>query len=98
MTTQLKDQAIRLLWGRMRHRDIATLLGMDLDDARRRARELGVARVRGFHRWTTRDERTLMRMVQQGATWAEIARVIGCTAEAARSREWAVRRRREEVA
>jgi len=42
MTTQLKDQAIRLLWGRMRHRDIATLLGMDLDDARRRARELGM--------------------------------------------------------
>jgi hypothetical protein len=72
--------------------------GLDLDDARRRARELGVARVRGFHRWTTRDERTLMRMAEQGATWGEIARAIGCTAEAARSREWAVRRRREEVA
>jgi hypothetical protein len=49
------------------------------------------------HSWTTGEEQLLQNMVAQGATWGEIAQVIGCTADAARSREWAVRRRREEV-
>lgn len=93
MMTKAQQQALRLLWGRMRRQDIACLFGLSEDDLLRQARSMGLDRSKPKHEWSTREEQTAWLMRMRGQSYAEIARVLRISENAVRRKVYELRQR-----